>query len=303
MDRFVTEHLATDGDPDGAVTMGYYTRGDLPYYYALADAFTLCDGYHCSVIGPSYPNQVYAISATLDPAGLRGGPVVGDVKAGSLSWTTMPAQLEARGISWKVYTSPDDYAPEAIGDPPFHFFAQYFSNPALGQKAFGNAYPAQLQQDVRGQGERQCGQHQHEQHAAGDQLHDEQRERHPEHAGPQPVPADGLPEPEDPPPDLLDVVGEPVRVLCARNRGPRVELDPAEPAGMHLERHVEVLDDQAGADHVDVGQGRRPIHAGEPRDDGDRVRPPGGLAELHQQLHDQVQALPVGQQEPPEAGR
>ena len=143
MDGFVREH------PEELVTMGYYTRADLPYYHALADAFTLCDGYHCSVIGPSYPNQVYAISATLDPAGLKGGPVVGDVRAGSLSWTTMPEQLEARGISWKVYTSPDNYAPEAIGDPPFHFFSQYFSNPALGQKAFGNAYPAQLQQDVR----------------------------------------------------------------------------------------------------------------------------------------------------------
>jgi phospholipase C len=60
----------------------------------------------------------------------------------------MPEQLEARGISWKVYTSPDNYAPEAIGDPPFHFFAQNFDDPNLGAKAFGNAYPQQLQQDA-----------------------------------------------------------------------------------------------------------------------------------------------------------
>src|SRR4051812_11081207 len=144
MDGFVREHQG-----DELVTMGYYARGDLPYYHALADAFTLCDGYHCPVIGPSYPNQVYAVSGTLDPAGAHGGPVVGDVRAGSLSWTTMPEQLEARGISWKVYTSPDNYAPEAVGDPPFHFFAQYFSNDALRAKAFANAYPAQLQQDCR----------------------------------------------------------------------------------------------------------------------------------------------------------
>src|SRR3954454_11237923 len=143
MDGFVREHR------DELTTMGYYARSDLPYYHALADAFTLCDGYHCSVIGPSYPNQVYAISATLDPKGTHGGPVVGDVSAGSLSWTTMPEQLEARGISWKVYTSPDNYAPGQVGDPPFHFFAQYFTSAALGAKAFGNPYPAQLQQDVR----------------------------------------------------------------------------------------------------------------------------------------------------------
>ncbi|BBB61716.1 hypothetical protein UNDKW_3443 [Undibacterium sp. KW1] len=28
-------------------TMGYFDRGDLPFYYALADAFTICDAYHC----------------------------------------------------------------------------------------------------------------------------------------------------------------------------------------------------------------------------------------------------------------
>ncbi len=32
---------------DAVMTMGYYTRADLPYYYAAADAFTLCDNYFC----------------------------------------------------------------------------------------------------------------------------------------------------------------------------------------------------------------------------------------------------------------
>ena len=39
----------------GAMTMGYYMRQDLPFYYALADAFTLCDAYHCSILGPTHP--------------------------------------------------------------------------------------------------------------------------------------------------------------------------------------------------------------------------------------------------------
>src|SRR4051794_22460941 len=120
--------------------MGYYARGDLPYYHALADAFTLCDGYFCSAIGPSYPNQVYAVSGMLDPAGAHGGPGVGVVDAGPPSWTTMPEQLRARGISWKFYPPPDNSAPGAVGAPPFHFFRQYFERPELGERAFGNAF-------------------------------------------------------------------------------------------------------------------------------------------------------------------
>src|SRR5581483_1963916 len=57
MDRWARVHAASDGAAYGPATMGYYTRADLPTYYALADAFTLCDGYHCSVLGPSQPNQ------------------------------------------------------------------------------------------------------------------------------------------------------------------------------------------------------------------------------------------------------
>ena len=46
-------HLAADGTENGPVTMGYFTRADLGFYYALADAFTICDNYHCSVLGPT----------------------------------------------------------------------------------------------------------------------------------------------------------------------------------------------------------------------------------------------------------
>jgi len=41
----------------GAKTMGYFDRGDLPFYYALADAFTICDAYHCSIFGPTDPGR------------------------------------------------------------------------------------------------------------------------------------------------------------------------------------------------------------------------------------------------------
>jgi Phosphoesterase family len=77
LDQFVTAHLATDGAENGPLTMGYYTRQDLAFYYALANAFTVCDGYFSSVMGPTDPNRVMAISGTIDPDGKAGGPEPG----------------------------------------------------------------------------------------------------------------------------------------------------------------------------------------------------------------------------------
>src|ERR1700722_16908252 len=72
MDGFVTSRLPGDG-PNAELCMGYYNRADLPYYYAVADAFTVCDNYFCSVFGPTDPNRLYTMAASLDPDGLNGG--------------------------------------------------------------------------------------------------------------------------------------------------------------------------------------------------------------------------------------
>jgi phospholipase C len=109
LDKFVATHVAVDGAEHGPVTMGYYTRAELPFYYALADAFTVCDGYFSSVIGPTDPNRLMAISASIDPGGVAGGPVLETfgnrlAKYGKLTWETMPERLLAAGVSWKVYS-------------------------------------------------------------------------------------------------------------------------------------------------------------------------------------------------------
>ena len=75
MDGFVTSRLAINAN-DAVLAMGYYTRADLPYYYAVADAFTLCDNYFCSVIGPTDPNRLYSMAASIDPDGKNGGPLL-----------------------------------------------------------------------------------------------------------------------------------------------------------------------------------------------------------------------------------
>ena len=140
--------------------MGYHTRADLPYHYALADAFTLCDGYHASVLGPTHPNRLMAMSGTIDPAGLHGGPVLttnADPGAKfSVSWPTMPEVLEDAHVSWKVYTPPGDaYRVDnaevmAISDAVLPYFSQY-SDPssALHRKAFLPIFPNDFAADVR----------------------------------------------------------------------------------------------------------------------------------------------------------
>jgi phospholipase C len=86
--------------------MGYYDEQDIPIHRALADAFTICDNYHCSVIGPTDPNRMYWMTGTLDPDGFKGGPVLRTqfpVPKHSLSWKTYPECLQEAGVSWKIY--------------------------------------------------------------------------------------------------------------------------------------------------------------------------------------------------------
>ncbi|MCV7197822.1 phospholipase C [Mycobacterium angelicum] len=89
------------------VTMGYHARQDLPVHFMLADTFTVCDKYHCSVLGPTFPNRLYWLSAWLDPDGTDGGPLLETLTnspIGKYSWRTMPQNLSDAGVSWKIYS-------------------------------------------------------------------------------------------------------------------------------------------------------------------------------------------------------
>jgi len=161
MDGFVRTHTDPnlEGPINGLVTMGYHTHDDLPYHYALADAFTVCDNYHCSIMGPTHPNRLMSISGTIDPAGTHGGPVLitnpsPDARF-SVDWPTMPEVLEDAGVSWKVYSPPGApyrvQSPEVmlISDAILPYFSQYSDpNSSLHQKAFNPTFPADFAQDV-----------------------------------------------------------------------------------------------------------------------------------------------------------
>lgn len=118
--NWVRAHRAFDGDQVGPMTMGYHTRADLPFHYALADEFTVCDRYFCSVLGPTNPNRLYAWTGTIDAQGEGGGPVTGNSTTPPYRWTTYPERLEAAGVSWCVYQQRDNYDCN-----PLAWFAQY----------------------------------------------------------------------------------------------------------------------------------------------------------------------------------
>ena len=161
MDSFVSTHTwpSLDGPEVGLLTMGYYKRADLPYHYALADNFTLCDAYFASVLGPTHPNRVMSLAGSIDPAGLHGGPVLVTSTSPDvlyrLQLTTVPELLQDKGVSWKTYTTPGQgFIPSSpdlgFGDSTLQLFAAY-RNPAspLFRKAFLPTYPADFVRDVK----------------------------------------------------------------------------------------------------------------------------------------------------------
>ena len=117
----------------GAHSMGYFTQTDLPFHYALADAFTLCDAYHCSFQGGTTPNRLFLWTGNNDPHAQGAGPATfNDIATlapqsgrDSYSWTTYPERLQAAGISWQVYQTIND---------------NYDDNPLAFFKVFRDAY-------------------------------------------------------------------------------------------------------------------------------------------------------------------
>jgi phospholipase C len=129
----------------GPIAMSYMTRVDIPYHYALADAFTIGDAYHHSIMGPTSPNRYYLWTGCVGNVNHLGsggtdGHGAGPVTANGLSvnnaafvWQTLPEVLQDAGISWKVYQdlAGSTFAPD-FGDGTGNSFAGNFTdNPLL----------------------------------------------------------------------------------------------------------------------------------------------------------------------------
>jgi phospholipase C len=116
-------------------TMGYFTRDEIPFQYAVADAFTVCDGYHQGIMAPTSPNRMYFWTGT--SSGFITNPddytVDFGSDAGTAEVTTYPDQLQKAGVSWQVYTNnqvgdsgdfPDFFLGD-YGDNPLWFYQQF----------------------------------------------------------------------------------------------------------------------------------------------------------------------------------
>jgi phospholipase C len=126
-----------------ARSLGYYRREDIPFQYALADAFTVCDAYHASFQGGTNTNRLFLWTGTNDPAGLGGGPSISNshdslVSAGGhpdgYRWTTYVERLEAAGVSWRIYQDMAD---------------NFSDNPTAGFKRFRDSHAGAPDADPR----------------------------------------------------------------------------------------------------------------------------------------------------------
>ena len=127
--------------------MAYFKRADIPFHWALADAFTICDGYHCSMLGPTWPNRLYLMTGQVDPAGAAGGPVYSNyVPDAGYSWKTYPEMLTRPGVTWKIYQEVDNYGMNVM-----EYFDQY-QNASTSSPLYQNAMqfyqPGQFEYDA-----------------------------------------------------------------------------------------------------------------------------------------------------------
>jgi phospholipase C len=147
--QFYSSHAPAQYDgPAAPGVMGYYRKSDIPLHWRLAKAYTLCDRYFCSVLGPTQPNRCYAISAWLGQDGQNGGPSLhtnfdGSGFVGEFSWETMPERLSDKGVSWKSYT-------QAFGqfDNVFTCFSRFKNDPALNALGIKPVYPDDFVADL-----------------------------------------------------------------------------------------------------------------------------------------------------------
>jgi len=123
---------------DMPLTLGYHTREDIPFYYALADAFTVCDQNFCSALTGTNPNRLFFWTGTVraeQNENSRAHVWNDDMDYGTLKWATFPERLEDNGISWKCYQNEvaidtgfegeEDVWLSNFQDNALEFFAQY----------------------------------------------------------------------------------------------------------------------------------------------------------------------------------
>jgi phospholipase C len=124
---------------DMPLTLGYYTREDIPFYYELADAFTICDQNFCSSLTGTTPNRLHLWTGTIrakQQADAWAHLLNSECEHGAeVSWPTFPERLEDHGTSWKIYQNElyvgvgfegeEEPWLANFGDNPIEYFTQF----------------------------------------------------------------------------------------------------------------------------------------------------------------------------------
>jgi len=77
-------------------SIGYYKEWDRPFTSQLARHYTTCDQYHCSILGPTFPNRVFQHTGQTDR-------ITNTLNISTL--TTIWDRLAAAGVSHRYYYS------------------------------------------------------------------------------------------------------------------------------------------------------------------------------------------------------
>ncbi|MCP2336493.1 phosphocholine-specific phospholipase C [Actinomadura rupiterrae] len=119
-----------DGWHDGWIaakqlpTMVHYDRRDLPFQYELADTFTICDAYHCSVFGPTNPNRTFHWTGTIGYEANGHRAVENDAYSEDThpgyALTSYAERLSKAGVSWRVFQEWDNFT-----DNPLEFLVTF----------------------------------------------------------------------------------------------------------------------------------------------------------------------------------
>nr|WP_294873289.1 phospholipase C, phosphocholine-specific [uncultured Pedobacter sp.] len=115
------------------MSLGYYDRTDIPFYYSMAEAFTICDHNFCSSLTGTTPNRLFFWTGNIRPE-LNGSSVaaVNNSQAESrdgafVDWDTFPEVLEDNGIDWKIYQN-EIWTADLQGDNVDDWLGNYGDN-------------------------------------------------------------------------------------------------------------------------------------------------------------------------------
>lgn len=96
--------------------MSYFNRTDLPYYYALADAFTVGDQYFQSTFTATNPNRLHLFTGSNGLSVPNSGACLLDDTelTPGFTWETMAETLMKANVSWRVIQEIDNFDDNAF---------------------------------------------------------------------------------------------------------------------------------------------------------------------------------------------